>query len=109
MARSCGRSPREQTWEPRWLDKLCKQQRVVQPAVLLASLECSLVESAALLVPETPGRVDQVAWLLQHFPKLLFQLGEFFFLRRVLSIADKSLCEQYRLLLMETRRSVADR
>jgi Starch/carbohydrate-binding module (family 53) len=26
MARSCGRSPREQTWEPRWLDKLRKQQ-----------------------------------------------------------------------------------
>jgi hypothetical protein len=39
--------------------------------------------------------------LLQHFPELLFQLCDFFFVRHVLSIANKGLCEQYQVYLFE--------
>jgi hypothetical protein len=37
------------------------------------------------------------AQLLQHVSQLLFQQRDFFFLRHVLSIANKGLSEQYRL------------
>jgi hypothetical protein len=56
-----------------------------------------LLQQLAFPFPYLAQLLRDRAQLLQHFPELLFQVRDFFFVfvRHILSIANKGLCEQY--------------